>query len=242
MQSAKKIVLIPASRHSKNQIGGGEPTNSAFNTLISTVEPKKDKIKSKIYDKIHKLLKIILRLGRHVGYDDDLKIKLKNSKYLEKSNIVDLLTHAMSMGKVLYGESEFIDLLHSAGVNPELIINENVKNKLISKYNSREITPDKDEPMDVIVDRRKTELKRTMPVDDVDDHSSEVKRRKINEDLNEEIGRNLETPSRDSVIKPTKSLKRKADDSEKESDIREKFDSIDDEQIDQNLWQIPDDG
>jgi hypothetical protein len=242
MQSAKKIVLIPASRHSNNQIGGGEPTNSAFNTLISTVEPKKDKIKSKIYDKIHKLLKIILRLGRHVGYDDDLKIKLKNGKYLEKSNIVDLLTHAMSMGKVLYGESEFIDLLHSAGVNPELIINENVKNKLISKYNSREITPDKDEPMDVIVDRRKTELKRPMPVDDVDDHSSEVKRRKINEDLNEEIGRNLETPSRDSVIKPKKSLKRKADDSEKESDIREKFDSIDDEQIDQNLWQIPDDG
>jgi hypothetical protein len=245
MQSAKKIVLIPASRHSNYQIGGGEPANSAFNTLISTVEPKKDKIKSKIYDKVHKLLKIIMKLARHVGYDDDLKIKLKNGKYLEKSNIVDLLTHAMSMGKVLYGESEFIDLLHSAGVNPDLIINENVKNKLISKYNRREITEDKEEPMDVSVDRKKTALKRTMPVDDVDDvddHSSEAKRKKINEDLNEEIDRNLETPSRATVIKSTKSLKRKADDSEKESDIREKFDSIDDEQIDQNLWQIPDDG
>ena len=242
MQSAKKIVLIPASRQSNNQIGGGEPANSTLNALISTVEPKKDKIKSKIYDKVHKLLKIILKLARHVGYDEDLKIKLKNGKYLEKSNIVDLLTHAMSMGRVLYGESEFIDLLHSAGVNPELIINENVKNKLFSKYNKREITPDKEEPMDVIVDRRKTELKRTMPFDDVDDNSSQTKRKKLNEDLHEERDRNMETPSRDTVIKSTKSLKRKADDAEKESDTREKFDSIDDEQIDQNLWQIPDDG
>jgi hypothetical protein len=102
MQSTKKVVLIPASRQSNNnQIGGSEPGDSTFNTLISTVEQKKDKIKSKIYDKIHKFLKIILKLARHVGYDDDLKIKLKNGKYLEKSNIVDLLTHAMSMGKVL---------------------------------------------------------------------------------------------------------------------------------------------
>jgi hypothetical protein len=243
MQSAKTIVLIPASRHSNNQIGGGETDISAFNTLISKVEPKKDKIKSKIYDKVHKLLKIILKLAKYVGYDSDLKIKLKNGNYLEKSNIVDLLTHAMSMGKVLYGESEFIDLLHSAGVNPELIINENVKNKLISKYNSREITEDKEEPMDVNVDRRKTKLKRTIPVDDdVDEHSSEAKRKKINEDLHEETDRDLETPSRATVIKSTKSLKRKADDSEKESDIRENFDSIGDEQIDQNLWEIPDDG
>jgi len=129
MLSVKKVTLIPAK---ENQSGGGA---DEMGTLIEPVEKSADKIKSKIYDKIHRFIKIILKLARTVGYDEDLRIKLKNGKYLEKSNIVDLLTHAMSVGKVLYGENEFIELLSESDVNPDLIINDNVRIKLIQYKN-----------------------------------------------------------------------------------------------------------
>ena len=130
MQSARKVVLIEPL----NQKGG----NIEEGSLES--EQKTDKIKTKIYDKIHRFIKVILKLARSVGYDEDLRIKLKNGKYLEKSNIVDLLTHAMSVGKVLYGENEFIELLSESNVDPDLIINDNVRLKLLRLRNKSDET------------------------------------------------------------------------------------------------------
>ena len=130
MSFAKKVTLIPH----ENQIGGGIVASEDSGQLSSEVEKtksKSDKIKFKIYDKIHRFIKIILKLARSVGYDENLRIKLKNGNYLENSNIVDLLTHAMSAGKILYGENEFIELLHESQVDPDLIINDNFRSKLI---------------------------------------------------------------------------------------------------------------
>lgn len=149
MQSAKKIVLVPSINKSTFQIGGGFLKTESGNYLTSKVEVKPDKAKSKIYDKIHRFIQVILKLARKFGYNDDMKIKLKDGKYLDKSNVVDLLTHAMSVGKVLYGENEFIELLYDAGVEPELIINENVKSKLIQIINSRKYKEPSVEEMEV---------------------------------------------------------------------------------------------
>ena len=77
-----------------------------------------------------------MKLAKLDSYDDLLRIKTRNGNYLDKSNIVDLLTHSMSAGKVLHGEEEFIALLARSGVDPELILNENVKSKLIG-YSGR---------------------------------------------------------------------------------------------------------
>src|SRR6266700_2832020 len=115
MQSAKKITLIPPKDF--EQYGGGNNENLSKGVLSSEVEEKKDPIKTKIYDKIHRFIKVILKLAKNVGYDSEFRIKLKNGKYLEKTNIVDLLTHAMSVGKVLYGENEFIELLATSDVD-----------------------------------------------------------------------------------------------------------------------------
>lgn len=127
MQFAKKVTLIPP----KSQIGGGNENSIGSGSINHQVENKSDKIKLKIYDKIHRFIKVILKLAQKVGYDDQLRIKLRNGKFLENTNIVDLLTHAMSFGKVLYGENEFVQLLSDSEVDPELIINQNVKLKLI---------------------------------------------------------------------------------------------------------------
>lgn len=133
MQSAKRVILIPPKN---NQVGMGN--SEELNGAISLpVEKSTDKIKSKIYDKIHRFIKIILKIAKTVGYDEDSRIKLKNGEYLKNSNIVDLLTHAMSAGKVLHGENEFIELLADSDVDPSLILNENVKAKLIRLKNSK---------------------------------------------------------------------------------------------------------
>ena len=137
MQSAKKVTLIPPK---EIQYGGGQNELEQSGSISLPVSQEPDKIKSKIYDKIHRFIKVILKLARTVGYDEDLKIKLKNGKYLEKSNIVDLLTHAMSVGKVLYGEDEFIQLLAESNVDPDLIINQNVKLKLIQYKNGHKVS------------------------------------------------------------------------------------------------------
>lgn len=136
MSSVRKVVLIPHLDTKLNQTGGSNSENNE-GVITTQVEIKKDKIKMKIYDKVHRFIKIIMRLAKNSGYDDDLHIKLRSGKYLERSNIVDLLTHAMSAGKVLYGENEFIDLLHFSGVDPDLIINDNVRIKLMQLHNSK---------------------------------------------------------------------------------------------------------
>lgn len=228
MQSAKKVTLIPARSENIHQIGGGNEQEIS-GTITSEISPKPDKIKSKIYEKIHKFIKIILKLARNVGYDSDLRIKLSNGKYLEKSNIVDLLTHAMSVGKVLYGENDFIELLAKSDVDPDLVINDNVRLKLLQFLNKKSNnTVNTEEPNKI------NSLKRKRSFDNDDD--SEVfqskkkkyaekskNKRSFDHDEEENNEMELEAPN---LIKKRRYIEE---------------DSIDDDQINPDLWDIPKD-
>ena len=249
MQSVRKVKLVPP----KNQIGGGELTSGTTDTgsLSSPVEKITDKIKSKIYDKIHRFIKIILKLARTVGYDNDLRIKLKNGKYLEKSNIVDLLTHAMSVGKVLYGESEFISLLAESNVDPNLIINDNVRLKLIQFKNKTGSTYETKDYNEEIVDNSeeaefesesnsRNQLKAIRKGNKklIVDNSGEIETNagKMDQKRNKnyitvhEDGATLNLDSPKSVTRTA--LKRKAD------ELDEDEDSVDDDMIDDTRWKI----
>lgn len=105
----------------------------------SVTEPPKTvtKNREKIFGKIHRLLKIIMKLAKIDGYDLNGRIRLSDGSYMERSSLVDLLTHAMSAGRIIIGEDAFIDLLKRANIEPELIINENVRAKLMAAYNNR---------------------------------------------------------------------------------------------------------
>ena len=137
MSLAKKVVLVPPAddNYSNFQTGCGEIGQRENVVELRSKVSKSNKFKSKLYDKMQKFFIVILKLARKYGYDDSLRIRLKNGNYLEKSNVIDLLNNAMSMGKVLYGETEFIELLKSSNINPDLIINDNVRKKLIQLNN-----------------------------------------------------------------------------------------------------------
>ena len=245
MQSAKRVTLVPPE---EIQIGGSNENNdisAESGSISSAVEANTDKIKSKIYDKIHRFIKVILKLARTTGYDENLRIKLKNGQYLEKSNIVDLLTNSMSMGKVLHGEKEFIELLANSEVDPDLIINDNVRLKLIQfKNNSKKHYEPETEISSVknntIINKPKTMNENKLKAVRKGNKKFIV----VNED-----GANINLASKMPVLSPQVSLeeiaskKRKIqedDSNDDESDEGQQMseDSVDDELIDKNIWRI----
>ena len=232
MSLAKKVVLVPpANDNNLNfQIGGGEIRENVGELRSKVL--KSNKFKSKLYDKMQKFFIIILKLARKYGYDDALRIRLKNGSYLEKSNVIDLLNNAMSIGKVLYGETEFIELLQSSNINPDLIINDNVRKKLIQLSNKTysNVSASSDNSN---TDRRIENRKRHLS-DDLED-TIERKKSKVDDNLDD-------NQSDSSNINTVKSGKRKADEIELPSKVlRRSYSDIEDDQIDKNLWEIPSD-
>ena len=240
MQSAKRVTLVPPEQDGGSvdfipESGSyvGEPVRSE----------KTDKIKFKIYDKIHRFIKIILKLAKSESYDEGLRIKSRNGKFLEKSNIVDLLTHAMSAGKVLHGEEEFIGLLAECGVDPELILNENVKSKLEQYMNKNSSIRRIAFKPTQTVERNPSE--RTDKIRDTPKVVRKGNKKVILVDTPEDQEETFE--------EPTQSFKRKideydADDEEevtqipapkrKRVEINLDDDSVDDEMIDNSRWKI----
>ena len=74
-------------------------------------------------------MKILLKLAKINGYDLVGRVRNKNGSFINDSDLLDLINDAMSHGKLLLGQSEFINLLYEANVEPDLIINENIKAK-----------------------------------------------------------------------------------------------------------------
>ena len=87
-------------------------------------------------DKIHKLIKIVLKLALNKSYDENFNIRDESGKPLSDTDIAELLNQILSPQKIIHGENEFIRLLYQSGVNPDWIINQNIRAKLMSfNYN-----------------------------------------------------------------------------------------------------------
>ena len=75
-------------------------------------------------------MRTVFNLALVNGYDKQMRIRNGNGEFIQNSNLMDLLNHAMSVGKKMNATNEFIDLLAEADVDPE---NENVKQMLVSR-------------------------------------------------------------------------------------------------------------
>jgi outer membrane biosynthesis protein TonB len=96
-------------------------------------------------NRLRSLLLIILKIAQINGYDDETRIRGPDGKIVENSNVIALLNYVTSTGKPLVGEGEFLRLLKKANVDPELILNENAKLKLLSLYNRTEKPKEEDD-------------------------------------------------------------------------------------------------
>ena len=100
-------------------------------SIPKTVKENKKRIERDM-DKFHKLLNIVLRIAIHKGYNEDFSLNDDNGKRIPNSNVVAHLNNALSPGKLLIGETDFIRLLYNSKIDPKWIVNENIRAKLLA--------------------------------------------------------------------------------------------------------------
>jgi hypothetical protein len=116
---------------------GGISFSESNENLISSVSKVKSQRKRETFnDKFTKIMKIILKLAKIDGYDVLGRVRNKKGEFID-SSIISLMNNAMTHGKLLLGQNEFISLLKEANVEPDLIYNENVRAKLINIHTNQ---------------------------------------------------------------------------------------------------------
>jgi hypothetical protein len=131
MEHSQKVTVMPLESEMQPPV---LPMVTDSNVQFSSQEKKPKSSAHPLLEKLTKQIKIILKLAKVNGYDADLRIRGEGENFINNSNIINLLADATSASKVLIGYNEFIRLLYEANVEPELIINENVKYQLIKMY------------------------------------------------------------------------------------------------------------
>lgn len=120
MMHTKKMMLVPLS-----QSGGGYEDQVPDPLKVNpTSRPRTRRSTS---DRQRKMLQVVLRLALRGSYDDRETFVSEDGHRLD---IVPLLLHALTPGRSLQGIDAFIDLLYRAGVDPDMIINSDVRSRL----------------------------------------------------------------------------------------------------------------
>ena len=120
------------------------PEETLKSNKVPTGGIKKKRIERDI-NKIEKLLNIVLKIAAHKGYNEEFQIYDRNGDPISNSNIVSLVNYALSHESTKVGESDFVRILFESNVNPNWIINENLRQKLVNytstPYNARPSSP-----------------------------------------------------------------------------------------------------
>lgn len=139
-----KMIALPANME-ENQGNFIQTENSEMNLNNSSENKLKTRTRNRRdspIEKLNNIMKILLKLAKINAYDITGRVRDKNGVFLNDSDLISLINHAMTHGKLLLGQSEFIRLLHEANVEPNLIINENIRAKLLNIYSGN---PDPDD-------------------------------------------------------------------------------------------------
>ena len=133
-----KMVLVPAD----SQTGGNElpPENLVI---------EKQKRIERNPEKIQKLLKIALKIALNNAYDENFNIKDSKGNPVSDSDIALLLNSAISPQRLLIGENDFIRVLYESKVDPNWIVNENIRSKLLNYYPIENFTPPPPQPPNI---------------------------------------------------------------------------------------------
>ena len=125
MNHSRKMILVPEqSLKTYNKLSKNSENNR--NTRTQRTETNND------LSKIERILNIVLKLAIIGGYNEDFNIIGRDGNPINDSSIVTLINLALNHENARVGENDFIRLLHESNVNPNWIINENLKSKLRS--------------------------------------------------------------------------------------------------------------
>ena len=140
MDDVNPMVVLPYDL-ANNQFGSGE--NKESQTMYS--RPISNDNRGD--DKQTRILKIALKLARIDGFNDDLNVKAEDGSFITNSNLARLLNISQSKVKDIRGMQELIRLLFIAQIDPNYILNEFVKSKLLELHNRQTDEPRPPSPL-----------------------------------------------------------------------------------------------
>lgn len=126
MDNVRKLAVVPFE---------SQPMEPNVHHHHYTQPSKVNKIKDHASRRIMNLLKVMAKLAKIGGYDENFRILGRSGYFIEGTDISTLLNHAMSPSRVVNGENEFLELLARAGVDSDLILNENLRSRMLRQSN-----------------------------------------------------------------------------------------------------------
>lgn len=138
MSSFKKMVLMPEEvsdeeNETPQSIQGGQGVNDDFSSPPPQSSQKKgNTIRDYAIDRQRRLLQIVMRIASINGYNEKMNIKDKNGKFVEGTDIIPLILYSVTKERLVKGIDAFVDLLVEAKVPPDVITNENLRQRLIN--------------------------------------------------------------------------------------------------------------
>ena len=112
-----------------------EGVPNAPNITVGTPRPRRRR--GYPSDRQTRIMKIALKLAEINGYNEDLNVKRADGTFNTRSNLVKLLNISQTNARGTDGIPEIIRLLHLAKIDPNIIINENMKSRLLEMNNSQ---------------------------------------------------------------------------------------------------------
>lgn len=76
---------------------------------------------------------LILKLGRLGAYDSSRRIRGKDGTFVPNTDIAHLIEEAMRPSRVVNGAEDFIDLLVASKIDPDSIVNDTLRSKLVQR-------------------------------------------------------------------------------------------------------------
>ena len=122
---------MPHEEEEIDQSGKGGSDNEMI--VEETNKKSGNAIRRHALERQEKFLQIILKLASISAYNDHGHLKRADGSFSSDFQLIPLLVYALQRDKEVKGVDHFVDLLIKAKVPPNLITNENLKQKMIQK-------------------------------------------------------------------------------------------------------------
>lgn len=142
MPAFKKMTLVADDSNDGDyfQTGGSHPDVDMVDSVIPSPpvqqqqpgQRKGNTIRDHAMERQRRLLQIIMRIAAIRGYNENGNIKDRHGKFIEGTDIIPLILYSVTKERLVRGIDAYVDLLVEAKVPPDVITNENLKQRLIN--------------------------------------------------------------------------------------------------------------
>ncbi|MDI9312368.1 MAG: hypothetical protein QM535_19315 [Limnohabitans sp.] len=126
MNFTRKMMLTPIKSELHNT--DEKRVNKNMNTLY--LQEGSGSVETRRRNKLKDIIKIVYKLSKINAFNEQGKIRNKNGDFIENTDLSSLLTHILYPGRNVFGEEILVDLLNEANVDPLLIKNDYIKDKI----------------------------------------------------------------------------------------------------------------